>query len=429
MMTTLMGRNEGVGRKQNLGTGETISKSSGWSSWEGNAVQTDDVPSSTAQKTEQKIESPFNSGKSNEEDDSGKEVGVDRKLNLRTGETSSKPSEENSEVGFGDLSRVSSSLLFVQMEALYSKLYDKYTKLKTEKGSKIDEFNREQEAKFMNYVSAAEELIEHLRNENGRLHGQINDLRSEVASIRYTKDNQLAEYQKLLMEESQKSTKLLEEIEGLKNLQLEGLCCSAREDKIENEQLHMSGSLQIGSDILNDFDVNVTRKRSRDDGTTAEVMMTPCTSDPLECALVSKSASDIFTQIVSSGTGLNIVQPECCRRKIDLSGGINLTGDANCMFQDLLEWSLGMKLSTATQTEGKCISALHQSSGYSFSLTRVNKGGTEEEVELVYSVLSLGAFERVAPEWMREVIMFSVKMCPIFFERVSRVIKLSGGLA
>ncbi|CAL5352366.1 uncharacterized protein LOC114303315 isoform X1 [Camellia sinensis] len=318
------------------------------------------------------------------------------------------------------------------MEALYSKLYDKYTKLKTEKGSKIDEFNREQEAKFMNYVSAAEELIEHLRNENGRLHGQINDLRSEVASIRYTKDNQLAEYQKLLMEESQKSTKLLEEIEGLKNLQLEGLCCSAREDKIENEQLHMSGSLQIGSDILNDFDVNVTRKRSRDDGTTAEVMMTPCTSDPLECALVSKSASDIFTQIVSSGTGLNIVQPECCRRKIDLSeclGGINLTGDANCMFQDLLEWSLGMKLSTATQTEGKCISALHQSSGYSFSLTRVNKGGTEEEVELVYSVLSLGAFERVAPEWMREVIMFSVKMCPIFFERVSRVIKLSGGLA
>ncbi|GMP87815.1 hypothetical protein CsSME_00040036 [Camellia sinensis var. sinensis] len=294
------------------------------------------------------------------------------------------------------------------MEALYSKLYDKYAKLKTEKGSKIDEFNREQEAKFMNYVSAAEELIEHLRNENGRLHGQINDLRSEVASIRYTKDNQLAEYQKLLMEESQKSTKLLEEIEGLKNLQLEGLCCSAREDKIENE-LHMSGSLQIGSDILNDFDVNVTRKRSRDDGTTAEVMMTPCTSDPLECAL-----------------------PECCRRKIDLSeclGGINLTGDANCMFQDLLEWSLGMKLSTATQTEGKCISALHQSSGYSFSLTRVNKGGKEEEVELVYSVLSLGAFERVAPEWMREVIMFSVKMCPIFFERVSRVIKLSGGLA
>lgn len=315
------------------------------------------------------------------------------------------------------------------MEALYSKLYDKYTKLKTEKESKIDELNREQEAKFMNYVSAADELIEHLRNENGRLHGQINDLRNEVASIRSTKDNQLAEYQKLLMEESQKSTKLLEEIEGLKNLQREGLCCSAREDKIE--KLNMSGSVQIGSDILNDFDVNVTRKRSRDDGTTAEVMMTPCTSDPLERALVSKSASDIFTQIVSSGTGLNIVQPECCRRKIDLSeclGGINLTGDANCMFQDLLEWSLGMKLSTATQTEGKCISALHQSSGYSFSLTRVNKGGKEEEVELVYSVLSLGAFERVAPEWMREVIMFSVKMCPIFFERVSRVIKLSGGL-
>ncbi|KAJ7950782.1 Leucine-rich repeat receptor protein kinase [Quillaja saponaria] len=36
----------------------------------------------------------------------------------------------------------------------------------------------------------------------------------------------------------------------------------------------------------------------------------------------------------------------------------------------------------------------------------------------MYHVLSLGTFERVAPEWMREDIMFSTTMCSIFFEGV-----------
>lgn len=60
--------------------------------------------------------------------------------------------------------------------------------------------------------------------------------------------------------------------------------------------------------------------------------------------------------------------------------------------------------------------------GYSFSLTFVNsKAG---EVELLYRVLSLGTFERVAPEWMKEeVLRFSTRMCPVFFQRVSHVIK------
>ena len=61
--------------------------------------------------------------------------------------------------------------------------------------------------------------------------------------------------------------------------------------------------------------------------------------------------------------------------------------------------------------------------GYSFSLKWVNKAG-RDEAELLYRVSSLGTFERVAPEWMREVVMFSMRMCPIFFERLSRVIEL-----
>lgn len=59
--------------------------------------------------------------------------------------------------------------------------------------------------------------------------------------------------------------------------------------------------------------------------------------------------------------------------------------------------------------------------GYSFSLTWTNNSCGEGE--LVYHLSSLGTFERVAPEWMRETMMFSTSMCPVFFERVSRVIK------
>lgn len=48
------------------------------------------------------------------------------------------------------------------------------------------------------------------------------------------------------------------------------------------------------------------------------------------------------------------------------SGGAEIdSGPANCLFQALVEYLVGMKLSTFNQTEGTCISALHQSSGNS----------------------------------------------------------------
>lgn len=59
--------------------------------------------------------------------------------------------------------------------------------------------------------------------------------------------------------------------------------------------------------------------------------------------------------------------------------------------------------------------------GYSFSLTWSN-GEVSGEVELMYRVQSLGTYERVAPEWMREVIKFSTSMCPVFFNRITRFI-------
>ncbi|EFH51291.1 hypothetical protein ARALYDRAFT_912213 [Arabidopsis lyrata subsp. lyrata] len=63
--------------------------------------------------------------------------------------------------------------------------------------------------------------------------------------------------------------------------------------------------------------------------------------------------------------------------------------------------------------ERVCIIASHPSSDNS----------TGEESALLYKVVSLGTFERVAPKWVRDVIKFSTSMSPVFFDRVSRVLK------
>ncbi|KAA8528058.1 hypothetical protein F0562_035073 [Nyssa sinensis] len=310
------------------------------------------------------------------------------------------------------------------MEALYAKLYDKYSRLKMKKWLEVDEINCEQEVKFLNCVSAADELIELLRNENDGLRAQVNDLRNELDSIRSTKHEQYTEHQKLLMEETQKNKELSEEIERLQNLQREGFCCTAKDNKIENGQPSTSGGAQVGPDTFNGLAVKMTRKRSRHAGTETEVMVSPTACDQLEHAPTIEPANDLSRQTMSSEALLTTYQSECCGRKIDNSGGgADVTGRANCVFQGLAECLVGMKLSTVNQTDGICITAFHQSSGYSFSLIWINKS-CGEEAELLYRVSSLGTFERVAPDWMKEVLMFSARMCPIFFERVSHAIKL-----
>ncbi|KAK4607347.1 hypothetical protein RGQ29_001255 [Quercus rubra] len=298
------------------------------------------------------------------------------------------------------------------MEALYSKLYDKYTKLKKRKWSELDKLNKDQEVKFVTYVNAAEELIQHLKNENDQLRAQVDDLRSEVSSIRSAKDDQFTEFQNRLMEESQKNKALSEEVEKLSVLQLEGNFGSSRVGRNDNGRLNTP---RVTRSVSNSSYRIMTRKRSR-------LLSSESQDDAMQ--VQQESEKNLLTETVPSGALLNVQQPECCRRTANTSGGgMNERGSVNCLFQAFVEYLVGMKLSAVTQTEGMSISALHQSSGYSFSLTWVDKAAGEE-AELLYRVSSLGTFERVAPEWMREVILFSTSMCPIFFERVSRVIRL-----
>ena len=221
---------------------------------------------------------------------------------------------------------------------------------------------------------------------------------------------------------------LSEEIQRLKNLQGEGLFCNLREDHTKYREPNTSGSSQVESGILNDSDVNVRRKRSRHYGTTAEITGTLCTDDQLEHTPVRESdlskqivSSETglvidevymisiflhvtirtyrfllllhiflsFLTIVWTLSSPSVVDERlACQVCIQehyfllsywtlllwfslfvstkiLGGGADITGPPNCMFQDLIECLIGMKLSTVAQTDGICISAVHQSSGNS----------------------------------------------------------------
>ncbi|CAI9754059.1 unnamed protein product [Fraxinus pennsylvanica] len=290
-------------------------------------------------------------------------------------------------------------LRFRNMEALYSKLYNKYTKLKKEKESKLEQLNRDQEVKFVNYAAAADEMILYLKSENDRLRGQVDELKSELAFIRSSKDEQEVQHQKLLMEENQKNKELSEEIVKLKKLEQEGTCHS-RQEKFESRQsnTHTSSPDEgVGSGL------SAMKSKKRKSLPAIEGTAVP------HIDMEHDNAADKCSDRNEVGGALNIQQPACCQRKADTSETVN------CMFQVLIEFVVGMKLSFVTQKDELCISALHQSSGYSFRLTWTNNSCGEGE--LVYHLSSLGTFERVAPEWMRETMMFSTSMCPVFFER------------
>ncbi|KAI3795854.1 hypothetical protein L1987_38514 [Smallanthus sonchifolius] len=275
-----------------------------------------------------------------------------------------------------------------QMEALYSKLYDKYTKLKAKKASEIEQLSLDQEEKFKTYVSAADELIGYLTSEKDKLYAQICDLRQEVASIRSAKDEEQLKYEKMLIEENQKNKQLSEEIE-----------------KLQRKEFDSSNKQSSRSPLLSS---NSTKRK--------RLMM-----HESEVAGEDNIFSGVFYN--------DATQPKCCRPR--LGSTVNAASDSSsncCMFQELVECLVDLKFSVGTPSDDNTqITAVHESSGYSFNLGWVKKNGGpgEEETMMMYRVSSLGTFERVAPEWMRDVMLFSKSMLGIFFKRLSAYFRSS----
>ncbi|XP_068662013.1 uncharacterized protein [Aristolochia californica] len=271
------------------------------------------------------------------------------------------------------------------MELHYSKLNDKYMKLKAEKESAQEELFQDLNGNYMKYISVAQEEIENLKNKNKRLIVELNDLKYQTAS-NGSKISESIDYKKLLMDEKEKTKMLLEEVEKLRN----------------NNSSQLQTPLGVQNVTSQDFSAVSTRD------------------------LAAKPSTDIQIEV-------SVVQAlESCSRAIQPSsiagGDSTASGDdtrhADCLFQTLLECLIGMKCSRESQEDGLSLSVLDQSSGYSFTLTPLGNTAIEgEDAELLYHVLSLGTYERVAPAWMREDIIFTMRMCRIFFQRISQVIR------
>ncbi|KAJ0659894.1 hypothetical protein HanOQP8_Chr14g0531391 [Helianthus annuus] len=115
-------------------------------------------------------------------------------------------------------------------------------------------------------------------------------------------------------------------------------------------------------------------------------------------------------------------QAKCGRPRLGGTGDAASDSSSNCcMFQELVERLVDLKFSVGTSSDDTIqITAVHESSGYTFSLGWVkNNRPGEEEMMMIYRVSTLGTFERVAPEWMRDVILFSKSMLRTFFTKLS----------
>ncbi|KAI4304819.1 hypothetical protein MLD38_040284 [Melastoma candidum] len=294
------------------------------------------------------------------------------------------------------------------MEPLYAKLYDKYAGLKAKRFNELDAAQKDQEVKFATCIAAAEELIQHLRKENDELRDRVNEFTASNQSFEVVPS---VDYQKLLAEEIEKNRKLSEEVERLQRLQQGGAS--------SNRDCGDSDSGKVSTPGARDGTTHGTtgrsgkkRRRSSSSDMGGKVDTT-----------VSRLEKDPHQEVASLDAREENEQPDCRVRAKDIGG--ELLGEhsaTECLFRVLLQHTLGLSFSIA-QGGGICITILHETTGYSFTLTFLRSDGG---VELMYKMMSLGTLERIAPEWMREVIKFSISMFPMFFQRITDVTKSPG---
>ncbi|CAH9142922.1 unnamed protein product [Cuscuta epithymum] len=277
----------------------------------------------------------------------------------------------------------------------------------------MEKMIREQEEKFKKHVAAARDKEKNLKSQIEKLSRQVHELRSELSSVRSTNNEQLIHYQNQLMEANLKNKDLSEEIARLRTVErLRQDNNPSRDDENGQANNHVdvssramkrkrqSPSLSIEYPVNDDTSI-VARKG------TLDVHM-------------KESAKELLCK--------KMIEAPCCRRtKNDSVALANEAADAErvtCMFQELVECIVQMKLSPHKENEENFISFLHEHSGYSFTLRLIED--PDGEAEWLYQLLSLGTLDRVAKTWMREdVIKFSTSMCPVIFQGLSRVIELS----
>ncbi|KAI4340530.1 hypothetical protein MLD38_025356 [Melastoma candidum] len=264
--------------------------------------------------------------------------------------------------------------------------------------NKLDAAQKDQEVKFANT----------LREENDELRGRVEEFKASSRSAEVVPS---VDYQKQLGEEIEKKRKLSEEVERLQRLQQGGLS--------SNRDCGDSANGKISTPGPQDGTAH---------GTTGRSGKNRCRSSGSDMGgkvdtTVSRLEKDSHQVVASLDAQEDNEEPDCCVRAKDIGG--ELLGEhstTECLFRVLLQHALSLNFSIA-QGVGICITNLHETTGYAFTLRCLRNNG---RVELMYKMLSLGTLERIAPEWMREVIKFSISMFPVFFQPIANTTKSPG---
>ncbi|GLJ15965.1 hypothetical protein SUGI_0264060 [Cryptomeria japonica] len=343
------------------------------------------------------------------------------------------------------------AIAITEMHKNYSKLHAKYRKLKARKLDEVDAYIGQQAKKFSEYIDVAEGLLEHLRNDNSRLRSEAD----ESVALNRVKilEHQNAECQSHLLEERSKNLSLVKEVKRLEQLLLD------RENMNKQAQNTNQQCQDISTQSFSFSEKSVVLQPERHDGIVdlpcaglqklsknptsfkeamvqTEVIVNNCCSkchviieEPGSRQICNKSASgtvSIFnpdSYALSQGdkpvledTRKGFSNNVCCTR-------------ANGLFQMLLQCMLGLQFSTVNERDGLEVLVLHESSGFSFKLKYLSAEDDiklRENGQILYCSVSLGTLQKIAPDWMKEEIVFSMGQANLFFDRILQVVNGCG---
>ncbi|KAF3326200.1 hypothetical protein FCM35_KLT09280 [Carex littledalei] len=267
------------------------------------------------------------------------------------------------------------------MDKFNADLQKKYNDLKKRKLIQQVDRNSDSEKKAYQFVSAAEDMLEH--------EGKKTDHMFEKLLFCH---NKLAEKELLELEQTKKMKDLSSEV-----TRLQDLLSKKNEATINIEMMRR----QLPMAKVSEAD-NASQKEpvNKNEATINIEMM----------------KRQPPTAIVSEEDNASQKEPvnQSCRRCTTDGHGDQVVSDfISDKLVTLIESVHGMKVSFGPQSA----EVIHEKSGYAFSLTWSIDGD-----ELVYHVSSLGTLENIASKWMKEEICFSTAMCPKFFQRICSVI-------
>ncbi|CAO2207852.1 unnamed protein product [Urochloa humidicola] len=252
------------------------------------------------------------------------------------------------------------------------KFYEKYTTLKKRK--LLDEgLERKREAELKELYDALKDWVSGLEKDKEELSEKLADKEDELEKAR----------QDFLQDIRARDTGILR----LKKL---------LDEKTEKNNCTATRSVDQTPGVIQENPIPVSPKRKTpQSNSTKRVQLNERTVIP-HSSLEDKSQ-----------------ELECSRRYTCNSGNGTDECPSAHMFHLLVQSLVRMKFTVEDGT----VSVSHEASGYSFTLTWLEKPG-----EWLYKLSSLGTLERIALNWMKHDIRFGMNMCHMFFERISNVI-------